>query len=234
MARIINGDIHNLSGRLGKIVFKKFNDELYAYSRPNRYKKTKCPKARIHRDSFGFISKFAKFINLQPLLKSIWKQSSIKGFSAYHKILKTNLHLTTDQQLGESNIIVPNTKPSPITGLTLNLPATISLSINKSSEHILSTTSYNSMFQFIFAFSKLQGKKLERREIICNRYPLSDVTRDDKSTFSFKLQNETKTALNSYTDLNIYVTLIYQKGKSKKLYWFSTYAKSFQLTARLK
>jgi len=242
MARIVKGDIHNLSGRLGKVVFKKFNDELFAYSRPRRYKKTKCPKARAHRDSFGSIVKFAKFINSQPLLKSIWNQSTIQGFSAYHKILKTNLHLTTDQQLGESNIIVPASIPSPITDLILNLnhnlvltlPSTISLSNDKQSEHILSTESEKTIFQFIFVLSRLQGKKSVLPEIICNRYSLSNITRDDKNTLSFELQNGTKSAFNRYTDLNIYVTLIYQKDKSEKLYWFSTYAKSFQLTTMLK
>jgi hypothetical protein len=87
------------------------------------------------------------------------------------------------------------------------------------------------MFQFVFVFSKLQGKKFERPEIICNRYTLSDMTRDKKNALSFKLHNDTKSAFNRNTDLNIYVTLIYQKEKSEKLYWFSTYARSFRMAS---
>jgi hypothetical protein len=59
----------------------------------------------------------------------------------------------------------------------------------------------------------MQGKKLAHAEIICIPYPLSEINHNEKNTFSFNLSNKIKSSFNDCTDLNDYVTLIYQKGK---------------------
>ena len=122
MAIVKKGNIKNLSGRLGNMVLKRFNGKNIACIRAEEYKRTKCPKARKVRDQFGDISKFAKHINCDATLKLIWKNSSIEGFSAFHKIMSINSLLSSNRQFGEANIIVPETITLPVLSLTLNPP----------------------------------------------------------------------------------------------------------------
>ncbi|MFZ2322310.1 MAG: hypothetical protein WAV89_01305 [Ignavibacteriaceae bacterium] len=50
---------------------------------------------------------FAKLINTSPELSLCWKQAKIKGTSAYHRIIKHNLHFTKDGLLTVTNHITP-------------------------------------------------------------------------------------------------------------------------------
>jgi len=238
MAIVKKGNIKNLSGRLGHIVIKKFNGKYVAYIRAEEYKRTKCPKARKVRDNFGDISKFAKYINRDLILKSIWKQSPIEGFSAYHKIMSTNLLLSSNQQLGETNIIVPDTVPLLISNLNLNLnrnltPA-LSITIDKLNDQISIMNLHKFTLKFILVFANLQCQKKSSLLFQSKQLILSDFNINNEIKLSLNLDRSFKSMMDLYTDLYLYTTLIYQKESEEKIHWFSSYAKSFNLINKSK
>jgi hypothetical protein len=224
MAIIKKGKIENLSGRLGHIVLKKFNGKNIACIRAEEYKRTKCPKARKVRDRFGDIAKFASYINRDSTLKSIWKNSSIEGFSAYHKIMSANLLLSSNRQLGEANIIVPETIPLPILNLTLN-PPVLSIIIDKLNDQISNVDLQKFTLQYIFVFKNLQEQNKTLLNIQSSHLFLTEPDINKEIKLSFNLDVNFKGLTDLYSDLNLYTTLIYQIKSEEKPHWFSTYAK---------
>jgi hypothetical protein len=232
MAILKKGKAKQISGVLGHIVYKQFNDKTVIYSRPEKYKRTKCPKARAVRDKFGDVVKFAKHINSNPYLKAIWKQSKIKGFSAYHKIIKTNHKLTVNQKLGETNIIVPNAATLPVLSLNLNrnlTPDRLEISIDKLYNQISRIKIRKLILQSIFVFTNIQGKKKGSLEIDSMKSSLTDINFKDKITLSLELDRYIKNMIELSSELTVYVTLICLKEQNEKIKWFSSYAKSFNL-----
>jgi len=234
LAIIEKRNIENLSGRLGHIVLKKFNGKNIACIRSEEYKRTKCPKARKARDRFGDIAKFAKYVNCDPTLKSIWKNSSIEGFSAYHKIMSTNLLLSSNQQLGEANIIVPETIPLPILNINLDLnrnltPPTLSITIDKLNDQISIVDLQKITLQYIFVFKNLQGQNKTPLKIQSSHLFQTEPDINKEIKLSLNLDGNFKGLTDLYSDLNLYTTLIYQIKSEENPRWFSTYAKSFNL-----
>ena len=228
MAIIKKGKIDNLSGRLGRIVLKKFNGKNIASIRAEKYKRTKCPKARKVRDRFGDISKFAKYINRDSTLKSIWKNSSIEGFSAFHKIMSINSLLSSNKQLSEANIIVPETIPLSVLNLTLN-PQVLSIIIDKLNDQISNVDLQNITFQYIFVFKNCQDQNKSPLKIQCSQLFLTEPDINKEIELSLNLDGNFKVLTDLYSDLILYMTLIYQIKSEENPRWFSTYAKSFKL-----
>jgi hypothetical protein len=228
LAIIKKGNIENLSGRLGHIVLKKFNGKNIASIRAEKYKRTKCPKARKVRDCFGDIAKFAKYINRDSTLKSIWKNLPIEGFSAYHKIMSANLLLSSNRQLGEANIIVPETIPLPVLSLTLN-PPVLSIIIDKLNDQISNVDLQKITLQYIFVFKNLQEQNKTLLNIQSSHLFLTEPDINKEIKLSFNLDVNFKGLIDLYSDFNLYTTLIYQIKSEENPRWFSTYAKSFRL-----
>ena len=93
MARLTKAVLGELSGKIGSLVVRKVNGKQFVSLRSDHYKKSKSTKAIYEKNKFSAVVKFARTINSIPHLKNVWQKSNVQGFSAYHKILKTNLKL---------------------------------------------------------------------------------------------------------------------------------------------
>lgn len=93
MARLTKAVLGELSGKIGSLVVRKVNGKQFVSLRPDHYKKSKSTKAIYEKNKFSTVVKFAKTINSIPHIKNVWQKSNVQGFSAYHKILKTNLKI---------------------------------------------------------------------------------------------------------------------------------------------
>lgn len=120
MAFIQENPLFTINGKIGKYVVRKFNGKKVIACRPSHYKKTKSKHALLNQDKFSVVSKFAKQINSIPVLSGIWKKSKLKGFSAYHKIIKANIKFAAANSLSEFNIIVPPSLYSFVADVSLS------------------------------------------------------------------------------------------------------------------
>lgn len=93
MALFKNGIIGTINGRVGNLVFRKPNEKDFISIRPRKYKKSQSISLNRERTKFAFISKFASFINADPILSQTWHQSTINSTSVFHEILKPILIL---------------------------------------------------------------------------------------------------------------------------------------------
>lgn len=118
MARFKNGIIGEINGRVGNLVIRKMNRQNFISLRPRSYNKSSNPKANSIRTRFAMQTKLASFINSQPLLSETWRQLPLNSISAYHKILKTNLAVETNEILSTKHNIVPSSSLEIISKLT--------------------------------------------------------------------------------------------------------------------
>jgi len=198
-----------------------------SYSKKRHYKKSLSPMARAGRSNFSSVVHFAKYINSQPLLKSVWKQSKIKGSHAYNKIIKINMPLTLNQKLCETNIIVPKSQydlPSLIIDLYSNC---ISLIIYNLKGYVNDFKMEKLTIQFVFVFSNPQNNIIDYYNINGFSHLITEVNYADFN-YSFSLPDEIKTLLPLYQNLIVYFTIIYQQESNKKLQWFSSSSKTFE------
>lgn len=107
MAFINENPLFSINGKIGRYVIRKFNGKKMIAKRPLHYKKTTSKLALEYQKRFSIVSRFAKQVNSNPVLSTIWKNSNVKGFSAYHKIIKANMKHVTENGLDVSNIMVP-------------------------------------------------------------------------------------------------------------------------------
>jgi len=229
MAVIEKGKFAKPRGRLGHTVIRQFNGIEVTPVGAEEYKRNKCPKARIERDKFGSIIKFSKYLITIPIVSSIWRQSSVKGLSPYHKIVKTNLSLTKDQKLGESNIIVPDTISLPVQNINLN-PDNLEISINKLSDQISIIDPYRLIFQFVFVFTNMHSKNKSYPKIKSIQRILTDVKINENISISLSFDGELNNMVKKCSNMIVYMTLILKKELDEKLHWYSSFAKLFNLT----
>jgi hypothetical protein len=196
------------------------------YSPKRHYNKSLSPMARAGRSNFSAVVQFAIYINSQPQLKRIWKQSKIKGSTAYNKIIKTNIPLTLNQKLSKTNIIVPRLKydlPSLIIDLN---SICISLTVYKLKEYVGYYKMEKCTFQFVFVFSNPLNKTNNYYSITGFSEIITEINNADFNS-SFALPVEIKTLIARYNNLIVYFTIIGHEESRSKPGWFSSFAKSF-------
>lgn len=114
MATINKNIFGSVSGRVGNLVFRKFNGKTVVSSRPDKYKKSNSPLAISARERFAAVVKLASSVSKIPQLAEVWRSSTLKGVSPYMKILNANLALTNTSVLTTSNSIAPPGFRNPI------------------------------------------------------------------------------------------------------------------------
>ena len=192
------------------------------------YNKSLSPMARAGRSNFSAVVQFAIYINSQPQLKRIWKQSKIKGSTAYNKIIKTNIPLTLNQKLSKTNIIAPRSKydlPSLIIDLN---SISISLTVYKLKEYVGYYKMEKCTFQFVFVFSNPLNKTNNYYSITGFSEIITEINNADFNS-SFALPDEIKTLITRYSNLIVYFTIICHEESCSKPEWFSSFAKSFDM-----
>ena len=90
MAEINDNVLGNYSGSLGNITLRNIGGKTFSSSRPKHYKPTKSEKAVKLRNTFREICKFAVYVNKIPEIKTVWKNSVLKGQRGYNQIISVN------------------------------------------------------------------------------------------------------------------------------------------------
>jgi hypothetical protein len=213
-------------GKIGNIVARKFNGKQVISVRPHNYRKNKSLKSQAERSKFSRVVNFAKYINSIPYLKSVWNQSCTQGFSAYHKIIKANLLLTTDGQLGESNIIVPASPNSLQINYTLqsnNIECEVLQFQNFLSEN--ASGQYTLQFIFVFSYS-LEPQYAPNKICGCTYYFNPQLLRNNPKMI-FSLSGEVARLVSQYKKCTLYSTILWRENLNSKIYWSTTCYKTF-------
>ena len=214
-----------LRGKIGNIVAREFNGKQVISAKPGPYKKSKSLKLQAERSKFSSVVNFAKFINSVSVLKSIWNQSNVEGFSAYHKILKTNLLLTINGQLGVSNIIVPVSPNSLQINYTLLLNC-IECEILHLQNILSEYASHRYMLQFVFMFAEPHCSKNVANNIVGSSQSLDLQGLVNRVAITLNVSEEIKRLLTQYGKCFLYSTLIWIDDTETKLNWSSTSVKN--------
>jgi len=212
-------------GTIGSVVARKFNGKQVISVRPGAYRKSNSLKSQVERSKFSSVVNFAKYINSISVLQSIWNQSGVEGFSAYHKIIKMNLLLTTDGQLGEMNIIVPASLNSLRINYTLQ-SNNIECEVLQFQNILSENASEQCTLQFVFAFSQSLENKNTSNKISGCSYSLSSQSLQDNPNMTFSLSCEIKRSMLQYKKCIMYSTILWRKNHDSKFYWSTTCPKT--------
>ncbi len=224
MALVESNPIFQIKGRVGRYVIKKFNGKRVISLRPVHYKKTKSRVALKLQSNFAAVICFAKHINSIQNLVSICNTSSIKGFSAYHKIIKSNLKITKFGELTAQNIIVPDSIPSLITDMQLNKNE-LMVSINNLTtlKSIVGNHAATLVTVFVYSSSKRKTKSSLHISSMLHHLKIEDCPGDFQKCFF--ISNEQPKMGNRIRHLILFSTLIWKSSASNKYEWCSTYSK---------
>jgi hypothetical protein len=214
MAIVKNPSLGGYSGRVGNHVFRIVKGKTRVSLRPVEFHASYSAKAKRARNDFAASVKLAKAVNLVPALKNIWNSSEIKGFSAYHKIIKTNSALVKDGNLTTKNIITPE-------GLFLEITS-LSIQSNTLKTELKFPESTGIKFPaevfFLFGFQELENTFLSISEIINEPAPGGEYT------LSTSLNSRVKTLLKEDSHPFIFIAFAGSLPSRKKVYWSSSAA----------
>ncbi|MEW5841649.1 MAG: hypothetical protein AB1775_00135 [Bacteroidota bacterium] len=190
MALVESNPLFQINGRVGRYVVKKFNGKRVISLRPVHYKKTKSRVALKLQSNFASVICLAKHINSIQNLVSIWNTSSIKGFSAYHKIIKSNLKITKFGELTAQNIIVPDSIPSLITDMQLSKNE-LMVSINNLTtlKSFVSSHAATLVTVFVYSNSKRRTKSSLHISSTLHHLKIEDCPVISKNVFLFQTNN---------------------------------------------
>lgn len=107
MARLEKKVLGEIRGRIGDVVVKVRNGKQYIASRPSKYTMSKAPHEVDKRNRFKVNGLFAKAINDNNFLYSIWDKEKAPATSAYNKICKINFKLCNINRPSAQNLITP-------------------------------------------------------------------------------------------------------------------------------
>lgn len=107
MPRYYPGPLGTPIGKLKDAVVRRVNGKLFYSIRPEKYKISQSTLAKNSRTAFAVTVQFARRVASITQLAYCWKKAKVKGTSAYHRILKYNLPLTSNGFLTVENKMLP-------------------------------------------------------------------------------------------------------------------------------
>ncbi len=228
MAFIQENPLFAINGKIGKYVVRKFNGKKVTACRPSHYKKTKSKHALLNQDKFSLVSRFAKQINSIPTLSNIWKKSKLKGFSAYHKIIKANIKLAEANSLCVFNLIVPPTPHSFVADVSLSNDRLI---FNINHLQFKNLLTQNDRFNLFVILSVTKSTKSHKRksspELVFYSFVIENNT--IMSSLQIKLEKSIIDCIEQCGKCLLFSTLVWKSNN--KLEWNSSFSKVIQQPA---
>lgn len=214
MAVVKGSSLGGYSGRIGNLVYRIVKGKTRVSIRPPKYNASYSAKAKRARRDFSASVKIAKAVILIPAIKMIWNNPEIEGFSAYHKIIKTNSALVKDGNLTTKNIITPEGLYLEISSLTIQDDT-----LNVEFKFPESTgIKFPAEVFFLFGFQELKNKFLSISQTI------NEPASRGKYNLSISLNPPVKTSLTEDAHPFIFIALVGSLPSRKKVYWSSSAA----------
>lgn len=151
MGRLYKPVLGRASGKVGDIVFRYTNGNIFITSHKGTNKISTSTNCVNNRLRFAAVVRFAKTVNKLPDLKLIWKKSRKKGATGYSQIITQNINSIFDNNVTTSNIITPPGFFVTVKDVVLT-NSTVSLSVLLGSSRT-QLTGFEYVSNFIIAFS---------------------------------------------------------------------------------
>lgn len=120
MATLIKKIFGDLSGSLGDNVFRSRYGKVVVYQKPSKHRISKSRAAKRSRKNFALIVALARTIISENELKTLWQKSNLPGTSAYHKIIKYNSAVISENDLTVYNKMIPDCNTNFILNVSLD------------------------------------------------------------------------------------------------------------------
>jgi len=226
MVKVKSTLFNYISGKSGNTVFRQMNGKTFYSIRPDTYNISQTKKAKESRSNFGLIVKFAKIVNEQPLLNTVWGKAKIKGTTSYHRIIKHNLKFVKENQLSLFNIISPAGENFPLESYVVSDDSII-LDLRSGA------ITQSSLFQFPFSLLAViylfepKKKSYEDNLLFSFSTDFSEVLNKDSNSIAVTIPENILPSFSKYKNCIIYFSAVFLNPKSSKLIWTSTFVIEF-------
>lgn len=220
MATIRSGILGEVQGRIGNIVYRKFNGKNVLSVRPDKYKIAKKGPAKNNRNKFAAAVKFCKAINNEGKLSSVWRAAKIQGTLPFNRILKHNLKYINEGIPSNLNTITPEGTVIPVTNIDYGNGA---ITVTVKNSLIPGSAKEISLFILLLP-SAPQNQKSESFLTIILKDENVTPTGAAYTEITFNLAPSIKKQLTFYTELYCYSAVTFNPEK-RKIFWSSTYFK---------
>ena len=217
MARLTKAVLGELSGKIGSLVVRKINGKQFVSLRPDHYKKSKSTKAIYEKNKFSTVVKFAKIINAISQIKNVWQKSNMQGFSAYHKILKTNLKTVGSEKKLPDFTIFPIAKNN----YKINISVTGSRLSISDDDKIFQTIDKNFANTLYILKALRQSETLKEDYYEIQSIPITIKSFND-NIFSIDFNQIFNSNENNLLTSVFHISIIFKLSSNKKIFWTDT------------
>lgn len=226
MVKVKSNLFNYISGKSGNAVFRQMNGNTFYSIRPETYNISQSKKAKESRNNFGLVVKFAKIVNEQPLLKTVWSKAKVKGTTSYHRIIKYNLRYIKENQLSSFNIITPEGEYFPLKSYVISDDSIILyLKTDDRTQTSLSLFPF-SLLAVVYLFEP-KKKLYEKNLLFSFSTDFSEHLNKNTNSIAITIPENILSNFSSYKKCVIYFSGVFQNPNSSKLLWTSTFVIEF-------
>lgn len=210
MAELKGNVLGNIRGKIGTISGRVRDGKNYLASLPSSFNAPTDPSSMARREKFKMAVLFAKYVNVNPLLKSIWDEKNTSNATVFNMVMQQNYKLLQNNSPSVYNIITPGIGFNPNLASAAYADGDVTITTNVLSETLQIDPAVETKLTavgFIYAEDPSSGN-VE----LFNFYNFSadpqDIVLDTGMTFTSSLGYAQRLQLEQYQTIKIYSALI--------------------------
>ncbi len=210
---LVNGTgIGEITGKLGRVVYRQVYGKTVAYERSEHYKAASTVAAKKFRKNFGMSVKLAQILNADPVINEVWTAAKIKGVNSNQRIIKNNIKLMDSGSLTDRNKITPD-------GLFLKAE---SAALQNDVLHLSLVCPADNNLVFPANLSILYNLGQAYNPLVLTETRISESSADGLYELDIKPAASIVRILNENPDTLLFIALVSETPRKKKAYWTST------------
>jgi len=210
MAELKGNVLGKIRGKLGTVSGRVRNGKNYLVSLPASFNAATDPQSLARREKFKLAVLFAKSVNANSLLKTIWDKKNTNNATVFNMVMQQNYKLLQNNSPSVNNIITPGIGFNPNLASVAYADGDISITTNVLSETLEIDPSVETKLTavgVIYADDPSSGN-LELFDFYNFSAEPQDIVLDTVMTFTISLAYAQRLRLEQYQTIKIYSALI--------------------------
>lgn len=200
------------SGKLGEVVYRNYGNKTVVCVRQRKYKSSKSKLSLNAKSNFKFTTMLAVSANRLPEIKSVWASSDCEGRSAYTKLIKYNIRLSSENGLTLNNVITPEGKYLKLNSCQIsNSSLSINYSLSAGESEIISPPYTANILLYLY---NVEDKNCMPEILVIS------CAIDNPDTLLFNFTPEQMSVISNYSHYIVF--LAFTKKADSKFLWTST------------
>jgi len=210
MSEINNGILGKMTGSIGNITGKVRNGKNILALKPSSFNAPNDPDSVARREKFALTVKFAKVVNAQAPLKTLWQKVTPSDLSTFNYIVKTNYASFLNGSYSGTTTITP-LLGFPVTTSSAELTQngiifTVNALANAYDFNLTKETKLKAVI--LLSLADPANLTLESALFVPVKLPASNFVTNTEITFSSTFNDYIKSLYENYTSRSVLFALV--------------------------